>query len=180
MKTTRKSDPNRLPLWMVILLLCVLLTGCALVDPIISGASAKTPSAIPGENTLAADCPVTEPVWIKPPNDAAVQGSPEFGYYLVNEDQSIWASAWWAAKDADPLRVSQDGIKVGWFRPAGANLEITGQRIDGQAPPLDADVPCCYPTRFQATGLVFPTEGCWEVTAKAADRTLSFVVAVEP
>ena len=34
--------------------------------------------------------------------------------------------------------------------------------------------------RFQATGLIFPTEGCWEVTAKAADSVLSFVVRVEP
>jgi hypothetical protein len=68
---------------------------------------------------------------------------------------------------------------MGWFRPAAANLEITGQRIDAQAPPLEAHIPCCYPTRFQATGLYFPTAGCWEVTAKAGQSELSFVVWVE-
>ncbi len=69
---------------------------------------------------------------------------------------------------------------MGWFRPEGASLKITGKRLDGQGPPLEAHVPCCYPTRFQATGLSFPTEGCWEVTAKAAKSELLFVVWVEP
>jgi hypothetical protein len=79
-----------------------------------------------------------------------------------------------------PLRVSEEGIKMGWFRPAGATLEITGQRLDAQALPLHAHSPCCYPTRFQATGLYFPSEGCWEVRARAAESELSFVVWVEP
>jgi len=97
----------------------------------------------------------------------------------VNEDRSIWASAWWTETEDSPLRASEEGVKVGWFRPAGAALEITGQRLDGTAPPLEAHIPCCYPTRFQATGLFFPT-GCWEVAAKAAESKLSFVVWVEP
>ena len=45
-------------------------------------------------NADADACPVTEPVWAKPPADAAVQGSSAFGYYFVNDDRSIWASAW--------------------------------------------------------------------------------------
>lgn len=92
----------------------------------------------------------------------------------------MWASAWWSEAEEYHLRASEEGVKVGWFRPAGATLEITGRRLDAQAPALHAHVPCCYPTRFQATGLIFPTEGCWEVTANAADRALSFVVRVEP
>ncbi len=131
-------------------------------------------------STSASVCPLTEPVWAKPPEDSAVQGSPGYEYYFVNDDRSIWASAWWTRQPDSPLRVSADGIKVGWFRPAGATLEITGQRTDAQAPPLEAHVPCCYPTRFQATGLYFPTEGCWKVTARAANSELVFVVWVEP
>ena len=125
------------------------------------------------------DCPITEPVWAKPPEDSAVQNPPAAGYYYVNEDRSIWAAAWWAGQD-EPLRFSEEGVKVGWFRPAGAELVITGQRLDGEAPPLEAHASCCYPTRFQASGLYFPTEGCWEVTAKAGGRELLFVVWVEP
>ncbi len=125
-------------------------------------------------------CPVTEAVWAKPPEDSAVVGSSEYGYYFVNEDRSIWASAWWADQEGNYLNAGEEGIKIGWFRLEGAELEISGQRIDAQAPPLDAHIPCCYPTRFQATGLVFPTEGCWEVMATAEGSVLSFFIEVEP
>jgi len=78
-----------------------------------------------------------------------------------------------------PAAGERGGVKIGWFRPAGAALEISGRRVDGPAPALEASVPCCS-TRFQATGLYFPSEGCWEVTAKAAGSQLTFVVWVEP
>ena len=148
-----------------------ILTACTASNSIMSGGS-------PSENANA--CPVSEPLWVKPPQDSAVQGSPGYGYYFVNEDRSMWASSWWTEQEENYLFAGDEGIKMGWFRPAGAELEITGERIDAQAAPLEAHVPCCYPTRFQATGLFFPTEGCWEVTAKAADSALSFVVWVEP
>lgn len=125
-------------------------------------------------------CPLTEPVWLKPPADSAVLNEPVFEYYLVNEDRSIWASAWWAESDQYSLHAGDEGNKIGWFRPAGAELMITGQRLDGDAPPLEAEVPCCYPTRFQVSGVYFPTEGCWEIRARAEDKEISFVVWVEP
>jgi len=132
----------------------------------------------PQEPITLDNCPLTEPAWLTHPEDAAVQSEPAPGYYYVNEDQSIWASAYW---DKDfPLRAGDNGNKVGWFRPAGVNLEITGQRLDAKAPLMKAEIPCCYPTRFQATGLYFPTEGCWEVIAKAEDSELTFIVRVEP
>lgn len=160
--------------------LCTLLTGCLASNTSGSGASPTTPETLSTESTLADACPVTEPAWVKPPDDPAVQGTAEFGHYFVNEDRSMWASAWWAGQEEQYLRASAEGIKMGWFRPAGAALEITGQRIDGQAPPLETRIPCCYPTRFQAVGMLFPTEGCWEVAAKAAESELSFVVWVAP
>lgn len=144
--------------------------------PISTPLAAQAPDVKAGMDA----CPQTEAVWAKPPDDAAVQDASAFGYYFVDEDRSIWASAWWASQVDDLAQVRQDGIKVAWFRPAGARLAITGQRIDAQAPPLHAHVPCCYPTRFQSSGLFFPTEGCWAVQAKAADRTLAFVVWVAP
>ena len=96
-------------------------------------------------------CPVTEPVWALPPEDAAVQSEPAYGYYYVNEDRSIWASAWWEGQDENYL-IPEEDLKVGWFRPEVANLEITGQQLDGEAPALEVHIPCCHPTRFQATG----------------------------
>jgi len=98
----------------------------------------------------------------------------------INEERSIWASASWATQEEYDMNVSREWIKVGWFRPAGVELVITGQRLDGEAPPLESEASCCYPTRFQASGLYFPTEGCWKVTANAAESKLSFIIWVEP
>lgn len=167
-----------LPFRQYVLHLCIsiLLSACATIEPLDSTTKVSSQA---GNSSLAA-CPVTEPAWVLAPDDSAVSNPPAYGYYYVNEDRSIWASAWWAGEEENYLRPSENGIKVGWFRPEGVTLEITGQRLDAQAPPLEAHIPCCYPTRFQATGLAFPTEGCWEVTAKAADSVLSFVVRVEP
>jgi hypothetical protein len=140
----------------------------------------RMPAGGPVEAGTAAACPVSQSHWLKAPEDAAVQGPPAYGNYYVNEDRSIWASMRWSSGDSDSLRADLNGIKVGWYRPAGAQLEIAGRRLDGDAPPLQADIPCCYATRFQASGLYFPTEGCWEVTAHAAGSKLVFIVWVEP
>jgi hypothetical protein len=53
---------------------------------------------------------------------------------------------------------------------------ITGRRLDATAPPLRADVPAGYGrTGFQASGVSFRTEGCWEVTRKVRQTTLTVV-----
>jgi hypothetical protein len=150
-----------------------ILIGCRAINKV---DSFLTPIAFTEENA----CKVTEPVWAKPPQDSAVQDPSAYGYYYMNQDRTIWASAWWPVEDENYLRATQEGVKMGWFRPAGAELKITGQRLDSMAPPLETHVPCCYPTRFQATGLYFPMEGCWEITARAADSVLSFTVWVDP
>jgi len=183
MCTLRTLLPGRimaLPRAFIWVLPGIFLAGCTATDTIATAAPTITPIVSPTESSPEDACRVTEPVWARFPDDSAVLDPPAYGYYFLNEDRSIWASASWTEQEDTSLRVSEEGIKVGWFRPAGAELEITGQRMDAQAPPLEAEVPCCYPTRFQATGLYFPTEGCWQVTAKAADRELSFVVWVEP
>ena len=154
-------------------LVALLLTACRAAD-------SESRSAPPSESSpgSASPCPASVPAWAEPPEDSAVPDAPGFGRYFLNADQSIWASASWTRDSERHLRVGDRGVKVGWFRPAGAPLEITGQRLDAPSPPLVATIPCCYPTRFQATSLLFPTGGCWEITAKAAASVLSFVVRV--
>jgi hypothetical protein len=159
-----------------VLLAALLLAGCRPIR-----ATQADNSAAPAALAAAARaCSVTEPVWVKPPEDPAVMNEPAFGWYYVNGDQSIWASAWWVGQAESYLRAGEDGVKVGWFRPAGAELAISGERIDGPSAPLEAHVPCCYPTRFQATGLSFPAPGCWQVHAQAEESELAFTVWVEP
>jgi hypothetical protein len=130
--------------------------------------------------TSAQACLLTEALRVKPAEDPAVLDTPAYSDYFVNEDRSIWASASWITETEMVLNVAEEWIKVGWIRPAGAELTVTGQRLDRNAPPLEFEAACCYPTRFQASGLYFPTAGCWEVNAKAADKKLSFVVWIEP
>jgi hypothetical protein len=125
-------------------------------------------------------CMLTKPLWVKPPEDSAVLNPPAYSDYFVNEDGSILASASWATGEEYEINVAKEWIKIGWFRPAGEELIVTGQRLDGEAPPLEFEAPCCYPTRFQASGIYFPTEGCWKITAKAADKELSFIIRIEP
>lgn len=102
-------------------------------------------------------CPVTEPVWVKPPEDAAVIDPPAYGYYFVNDDLSIWASAWWTGLDDEHLRVRERGIKMGWFRPEGATLEVTGQHMDDpQAPPFRLIFPAVIQPASRLPGCPFP------------------------
>ena len=69
--------------------------------------------------------------------------------------------------------------KLGWWRGVPGTLRITGQRLDGAAPPLDAHVPAGYGRRgFQPTGIVFPTAGCWRVVGRVGNARLTFVVKV--
>lgn len=164
---------------LILLLANLCLAGCQSNSLLVSGAVAQTPTAESKDENPAANCPVTQPAWVKPPKDSAVMNEPEFGYYYVNEDETIWASSYYSEDGQHRLRATKEGNKMGWFRPTGAEMEITGRRIDAESPPMKAEMPCCYPTRFQATGLYFSMPGCWEITAKAGGKELTFVVTVE-
>lgn len=179
-----------MPAGLVVALSIALLAGCRVAAATPAPTASQTVN-LPLTTTISPPgtkaeyaCPVTEAEWVRPPEDAAVLNEPEFGYYLVNADRSIWTSAGWSGRGQSPLRTGAEGNKVGWFRPEGVPLELTGRRLDGQgalpAEALQADIPCCYPTRFQASALFFPAAGCWQVNARAAEQVLSFVVWVEP
>jgi hypothetical protein len=81
-----------------------------------------------------------------------------------------------------PDFIERDGsvrMKFGWWRQVRGLLKITGRRLDALAPPLRSDVPSGYGmTGFQASGVHFPTEGCWEVTGTVGTTTLTFVAFV--
>ena len=70
-------------------------------------------------------------------------------------------------------------MKFPWVRGVRGKLTIQGKRLDAPAPPLRAHIPDGYgDTGFQATGIIFPSEGCWEVTGKVGDSSLTFVTRV--
>jgi hypothetical protein len=127
------------------------------------------PTAVPAST---ATCPVTATIYDRPPRDPN-PFYPDIGSntWYTNADRTIWATV-----GSEGFR--QGGNKVMWIRPAGTQLIVTGQRADGPAASLRADIPCCYPSTFQASGLTFPTSGCWQVTAKAGTAELQFVALV--
>ncbi|HET6898848.1 MAG TPA: hypothetical protein VFK70_10890 [Vicinamibacteria bacterium] len=63
-----------------------------------------------------------------------------------------------------------------WHEGKDRRLVIEGHRLDGEAPPLRARIPEGYAGEFQSSALIFPTPGCWQVTGKVDDETLTFVV----
>jgi hypothetical protein len=162
----------------LICLAAILLSSCApLTTTAADPAIATQPTAAPAatvETRSAGDCPVTPPIKDQPPDDP---NADSFGlaYWYINADRTLWAGP---LPEGQSWRAGDE--KVIWIRPQGTQLVITGHRLDAEVPPLHADIPCCYNTGFQVTGLIFPTEGCWEVSAKAGDNKLHFVTKVAP
>jgi hypothetical protein len=78
--------------------------------------------------------------------------------------------------------INRDGsidAKVGWWRAkASPRITIVGRRLDAPAAALKAYIPHGYDRGFQATGLTFPTPGCWRVTGTFGNAHLTFVVLV--
>ena len=170
--------------WLVAtLLLIVALGGPALVTERIEAQQAP------------ADCPVTT-------NEDGDAGLPEYWLFgdrpgtpppgtSIGEDghygeNGLWVGLWPDGVVRAGLDfVRPDGsvdMKFWWYRDEAARgrLTISGHRLDGPAPPLKASVPEGYgEVGFQATGLVFPTPGCWQVTATSGNATLTFVTFVE-
>ena len=71
-------------------------------------------------------------------------------------------------------------LKVAWNRKKPGQLTITGRRLDDSAPPLRAKVLNGYgDIGGQTTMIAFTTPGCWEVTGRIPDGSLTFVIFVE-
>ena len=127
----------------------------------------------------AKNCPVTRPV--KAPanfEDRLFGSSVAFG----NDDLWVGGLGDDGVILADPRFVESDGSigwKFGWWRIVSGELTITGRRIDAPGPPLRGAAGDGYGSHgFQASGVYFPTEGCWEVTGTVGSSDLTFVTFV--
>lgn len=120
----------------------------------------------------AAECEVTRPVEDRPPDDprASSFASPGATWY-ANPERTMWA--WWWGR-----RRSSDDYKVLWVRPVGAELKITGRRLDGVAPALRADARGLPLYTYQTSAIAFPVPGCWEIEGTADKAHLRFVVRI--
>ena len=122
-------------------------------------------------------CPVTRANGLGPPGE---ERSPNH-----HGNGKIWTVLWpdglieFGA--GRPGSISEDGVlgmKFPWWRGEGVRgrLSISGRRLDAQAPPAFGQVPEGYgDSGFQASSVLFPTEGCWEITGSVGDIDLTFV-----
>jgi hypothetical protein len=126
------------------------------------------------------ECPTTQANGLTPPGESA---SP-----LHHGNGELWTSLWPQGEimfsPDSPGEIRPDGslaIKFPWWRGEGVTgaIEVSGRRLDASGTGVTAELPDGYgDTGFQSSALVFPSEGCWEVTAHAGTAELSFVVEV--
>jgi hypothetical protein len=173
--------------------LAVTLLGCtgtpASTSPASASPASTSPSpaspattAAPRPVTLAdaRNCPVTigHPV---PSSKPWREGL--FGWQSAYGNGSLWVGALWphGVVIITPDNVDQDGrleMKFGWYRLTSGFLAITGRRLDAPAPSASGRASGYGLTGFNASGVIFPTEGCWQVTGRVGRVTLTFVTFV--
>jgi hypothetical protein len=119
-------------------------------------------------------CPLTLP------NERTAPGGNEAG--MNHGNGKLWTAMWpHNVVIATPAYIEPDGsvgMKWPWWRGVEGRLTITGRRLDGKAPPLTASIADDGTSGFQPSGISFPTEGCWEVTAAVGDAELTFVTLI--
>ena len=108
-----------------------------------------------------------------------------FGWQSAYGNDSLWVGSLWphGVVIITPDDVGPDGrlgMKFGWYRLTNGYLTITGRRLDAPAPPASGlTFPGGYGlTGFNASGVMFPTEGCWQITGRVGRVALTFVAFV--
>jgi hypothetical protein len=127
------------------------------------------------------ECAVTTPNGIAAGEDHADSGS--YGNAQVSVGPfGLWPDGTVVFKPGSAGFITRDGslgMKFGWRRGVSGQLRIEGRRLDAVAPPLRSEVPGGYGGRgFQATYVIFPTPGCWEVMGHVGDATVTFITRV--
>ncbi len=157
--------------------------------------TSPAPELPPLTREAIASCPVTLPNGKSPPlaTDAhALEYDRQMaqGFNLGNENGTLFTIPFPGGKVVftpnGPGAKNPDGslgMKWPWYRTVEGNVLITGRRLDAPAPrmrPLTllGAEDGYEETGFEPGGLLFPSEGCWEVTAEVGQDKLTFVTLV--
>lgn len=186
--------------WYFVVTFLLVMTGCTSA-PQASPVTAAQPTAAAQEQVMASTHPTIVASPALPTQHASASTSTALtcpvtlpnGSTPPREDSSIRnhgnGTLWTVLKAHGIIRASPEdvgyagsvAVKFPWWRGPSVHgqLTIEGRRLDGPAPPLQAWIPDGYgDTGFQSTALTFPTEGCWKITGKAGNATLTFVTFV--
>ena len=142
---------------------------------------ASRPSAAPA--VYISGCPVTQPRAAPELHASGAGSNTLFGADSAYGNDQLWVGGLGSGGVIDdPRMVHPDASvswKFGWYRLVPGELRITGRRLDGPAAAVRGDVPDGYgDIGFQASGVDFPTAGCWEVTGTVGTGRLTFVTLV--
>jgi len=130
-------------------------------------------------------CEVTEPNHSRPP--AAVVAKAGYGGSpLMHGNGAIWTDLWPEGtvlfrKNGAGFVLPDGSLKMKflWLLAGPGPLTVTGKRLDQSASPLRSEIPTGFAGEgFQPSYLIFPTDGCWQVTAQANGSELTFVTRV--
>ena len=191
----------RLTRLIALCLLTVILIGCSSSTSVPQLPTSQPPSATPSANPSRTTAPPPTANAPQTPTTAASVNTPQGcqvtlpnGSVPPSENPSplfygntvLWTSLWSQGQvkfgPGNPGEIGADGslsIKWSWWRGVQGNLAIEGKRLDGTAPPLKAVVPDGFGlTGYQASTLIFPTDGCWQVTGRVGAPSLTFVTLV--
>ena len=179
----------------VLAIAAIALTACSTISVVPS----STPSGHAGPTFAATSSPVVSAFPVVPvtmadaascprtlgtPAPESIPGGQFFGAGSSFGNGKLWVGGLWPDGIilGDPSFVGADGavsMKFGWWRVEPGKLAITGKRLDAPAPPASGDAPDGYgDVGFQASGVRFPTEGCWAITGTVGGTSLTFVTFV--
>lgn len=153
-------------------------TAVLMLVVVVATGDAQSLAPTPHPAAVNSDCHATLPNGSTPPGERPTR--------THHGNGSLWTVLWPEGtvvfRPGGPGFVLEDGslqMKFPWWRGLRGRLVIEGRRLDAGAAPLRAHIPAGYgASGFQATGVIFPTPGCWEVTGHLGDTSLSFVVNV--
>jgi hypothetical protein len=125
--------------------------------------------------SMSHTCSTTSPNGSRPPGEDASFGKHFHGngklWTVLPLDGNVFAAP------------NPDGSlweKFMWWRGVSGSLAVQGHRLDASVGPIHADIPSGYGGKgFQASRLIFPTEGCWEITGTVDGNSLTFIVLVK-
>jgi hypothetical protein len=159
--------------------LAVVVAGC-------SRQPQATPTPAPTSQPVAAPtagprrCPVTIANGNGPPGEVS---SPNY-----HGNGALWTALPPGGIDKGGTREPDGSIsqKYPWWTVGTTGeLTIQGRRVDASVPPLGARIGSGVPEtpfaavpggRFWASGISFPTQGCWQVTGRVGPTSLTLVV----
>jgi hypothetical protein len=158
-----------------------LATVVAVLTVLVGG---QQPASAIATHSGSSACSVTSPNHHAAPNgsDPMPNGMAQTWHGNHSIGTNLWPDGTIVFKPGGPGFVLSDGalqMKFLWLKAPGTHLTVSGQRLDGTSAPLRADIDTQFDAKgFQPSYLIFPTAGCWRVSATAGGETLMFVTSV--